>query len=115
MHPKVFVKLKKTLKPSRPGKKTPKNPKKPKKTQKNPKKTQKNPLGWVFKKKTGFFPTLAWLDPDPVLDRHQNRSQFRIRVDINTMAIHNTRMYYFQILGDHCDEVWYCKVSSNYS
>jgi hypothetical protein len=55
------------------------------------------------------------LDPDPVLDRHQNRSRFRIRVGINTMAIHNTRMYYFQILGDHCDEVWYCKVSSIYS
>jgi hypothetical protein len=48
--------------------KNPKNPlawaKKPKKTQKNPKnpkkpkKTQKNPLGWVFLKKPGFFPTL---------------------------------------------------------
>ncbi len=34
--------------------KKPKNPKKPKKTQK----TQKNPLGWVFLKKPGFFPTL---------------------------------------------------------
>jgi hypothetical protein len=45
------VKLKKTLKPSRLGKKTPKNPKKPKK----PKKTQKNPLGWVFLKNPGFF------------------------------------------------------------
>jgi hypothetical protein len=52
MHSKVFVKLKKTLKPSRPGKKTQKNPKKPKK----PKKTH-----WAgfFKKKTGFFPTLV--------------------------------------------------------
>jgi hypothetical protein len=49
--------------------KNPKNPlvwsKKPKKTQKNPKnpkkpkKTQKNPLGWVFLKKPGFFPTLV--------------------------------------------------------
>jgi hypothetical protein len=48
--------------------KNPKNPlvraKKPKKTQKKtknpkkPKKTQKNPLGWVFLKKPGFFPTL---------------------------------------------------------
>ena len=36
-----------------------KNPKKPKKTQKKPKKTQKNPLGWVFLKKPGFFPTLT--------------------------------------------------------
>jgi hypothetical protein len=41
MHSKVFVKLKKAQKPSRPGKKT-----------------QKNPLGWVFLKKPGFFPTL---------------------------------------------------------
>ncbi len=50
MHSKVFVKLKKTQKPSRPGKKT-----------------QKNPLGWVFLKKPGFFPTLVdmALDPDP--------------------------------------------------
>jgi hypothetical protein len=55
MHSKVFVKLKKTLKPSRLGKKTQKKPKKPKK----PKKTQKNPLGWVFLKKPGFFPTLV--------------------------------------------------------
>jgi hypothetical protein len=56
MHLKVFVKLKKTLKPSRLGKKTQKNPKNPKK----PKKTQKNPLGWVFLKKPGFFPTLLF-------------------------------------------------------
>ncbi len=45
--------------------KNPKNPlvwaKKPKKIQKTqkPKKTQKNPLGWVFLKKPGFFPTLG--------------------------------------------------------
>ncbi len=61
MHLKVFVKLKKPYKPSRLGKKTqktPKKPKKPKKTQKN----QKNPLGWVFLKKPGFFPTLC--EPD---------------------------------------------------
>ncbi len=51
MHSKVFVKLKKTLKPSRPGKKPKKKPKKPKK----PKKNQKNPLGWVFFKKTRVF------------------------------------------------------------
>jgi hypothetical protein len=54
MHSKVFVKLKKTLKPSRPGKKTQKNPKKPKK----PKKTQKNPkkpTGLGFFKKTRVF------------------------------------------------------------
>ncbi len=38
MHLKVFVKLKKALKPSRLGKKT-----------------QKNPLGWVLKKNPGFF------------------------------------------------------------
>ena len=62
MHSKVFEKLKKTLKPSRPGKKNPKKPKKnpKKKPQKNPKKTQKNPLGWVFLKKPGFFPTLCF-------------------------------------------------------
>jgi hypothetical protein len=51
MHLKVFVKLKKTLKPPCPGKKTQKNPKKPKK----PKKTQKNPLGWFFFKKNRVF------------------------------------------------------------
>ncbi len=62
MHLKVFVKLKKTLKTLSSG---PRNPKKPKKTQKNPKNpkttknNQKNPLGWVFLKKTGFFPTLC--------------------------------------------------------
>ena len=44
MHLKVFLKLKKTLKPSLLGKKTQKTPKNPKKTQK----TQKNPLGWFF-------------------------------------------------------------------
>jgi hypothetical protein len=54
-------------------KKNPKNTlvwaKKPKKTQKNPKnpkkpkKTQKNPLGWVFLKKPGFFPTLILRAP----------------------------------------------------
>jgi hypothetical protein len=61
MHLKVFMKLKKPLKTLSSGQK---NPKKPQKTQKNPKnpkkpkKTQKNPLGWVFFKKPGFFPTL---------------------------------------------------------
>jgi hypothetical protein len=49
------MKLEKTLKTLSSGQK---NPKKPKKPQKNPKKTQKNPLGWVFLKKPGFFPTL---------------------------------------------------------
>jgi hypothetical protein len=52
MHPKVFVKLKKTLKTLSSGQK---NPKKTKKTQKKPQKKKKNPLGWVLKKKTGFF------------------------------------------------------------
>jgi hypothetical protein len=52
MHSKVFVKLKKTLKPSRPGKKT---QKKPQKTQKTPKKPKK-PTGLGFlKKNPGFF------------------------------------------------------------
>jgi hypothetical protein len=61
MHLKVFVKLKKTLKTLSSG---PKNPKKNQKTlktqkkQKKNKKNQKNPLGWVFFKKHGFFPTL---------------------------------------------------------
>jgi hypothetical protein len=53
------VKLKKTLKTLSSGQKTQKNPKKPKK----PKKTQKNPLGWVFLKKPGFFPTLFGTRP----------------------------------------------------
>ena len=35
-----------------------KNPKKPGKTRKYPIKPEKNPLGWVFPKKPGFFPTL---------------------------------------------------------
>jgi hypothetical protein len=52
MHSKVFMKLKKTLKPSRPGKKTQKNPKKNQKTQKNPKKP--TGLGFFFKN-PGFF------------------------------------------------------------
>ncbi len=52
MHLYVFVKLKKTLKTLSSGQKNPKKPKK--KTKKN----QKNPLGWVFLKKPGFFPTL---------------------------------------------------------
>ncbi len=41
---------------------------------------------------------------------------FRIRIGINTMMhVINSSMHYVQILGDHCDEVWYCKVSSIYS
>jgi hypothetical protein len=53
MHPKVFVKLKKTLKTFSSGQKNPKKPKKPKKTQKT---------HWAgFKKKNGFFPTLVLL------------------------------------------------------
>jgi hypothetical protein len=51
MHPKVFVKLKKTLKTLSSGQKSQINPKNPKK----PKKTQKNPLGWVFLNKTRVF------------------------------------------------------------
>jgi hypothetical protein len=62
MHLKVFVKLNKALKTLSLGqkkpKKPPKNPKKPKKQKKNTKKHKKNPLGWVFLKKPGFFPTL---------------------------------------------------------
>jgi hypothetical protein len=58
MHLKVFVKLKKTLKTLSSGQKNPKKPKKTQKTQKKPKKTKKKPLGWVFLKKPGFFPTL---------------------------------------------------------
>jgi hypothetical protein len=59
------MKLEKTLKTLSSGQKNPKNPKKPKKpkkTQKNPKKPKKNPLGWVFLKKPGFFPTLTRSD-----------------------------------------------------
>ncbi len=61
MHPKVFMKLKKTLKTLSSGQKnlkTPKKPKKPKKTQKNPKNPKKNPkkhTGLVFFKKTRVF------------------------------------------------------------
>jgi hypothetical protein len=52
MHLKVFLKLKKTLKPSLLGKKKPKNPKKPKKTKKT---------HWV-----GFFKkTRVFSNPDP--------------------------------------------------
>ncbi len=58
MHLKVFVKLKKALKTLSSGQKNPKNPKKTKKPKKK-QKTQKNPLGWVFLKKPGFFPTLV--------------------------------------------------------
>jgi hypothetical protein len=66
MHLKVFLKLKKTLKPSLLGKKTQKNPKKPKKPEKTQKKT-KNPLGWVFLKKTRVFsnPVRNRFFPDP--------------------------------------------------
>ncbi len=58
MHLKVFVKLKKTLKPSRLGKKTQKKPKKPKnpKTQKKKKKTHRA----VFFLKTRVFPNPAF-------------------------------------------------------
>ena len=59
MHSKVFVQLKKNLKPSRPGKKTQKNPKKPKKTQKT-QKNPKKPTGLGFFKKTRVFS-----NPDP--------------------------------------------------
>ncbi len=55
MHPKVFVKLKKTLKTLSSGQK---KTKKTQKNQKKTKKTQKNPLGWAFLKKPRFFPTL---------------------------------------------------------
>jgi len=65
MHLKVFLKLNKNPKNSLfwaniflKNQKTQKKTKKPIKKQK----TQKNPLGWVFKKKPGFyfFPTLVW-------------------------------------------------------
>ncbi len=49
MQLKVFLKLKKTLKPSLLGKKTPKNPKNPRK-----------PTGLVFFKKTRVFSNPAW-------------------------------------------------------
>jgi hypothetical protein len=58
MHLRVFVKLKKTLKPSRLGKKTQKKPKKTQKTQKKPKKPKKTHWAGFFLKKPGFFPTL---------------------------------------------------------
>jgi hypothetical protein len=58
MHLKVFVKLKNTLKTLSSGQKKPKKTQKNPKNPKKPKKTQKNPLGWVFLKKPGFFPTL---------------------------------------------------------
>jgi hypothetical protein len=53
MHPKVFVKLKKTLKTLSSGQKNPKNPPK---NPKNPPKNPKKPTGLFFKKKNpGFF------------------------------------------------------------
>jgi hypothetical protein len=62
MRLKVFLKLKKTLKPSLPGKKNQKKPKKNPKNPKKPKKNQKNPLGWFFFKPR-FFPTLIFTHP----------------------------------------------------
>jgi hypothetical protein len=50
------VKLKKALKTLSSGQK---NPKKNQKKNKKPKKKPTNPLGWVLKKKNGFFPTLS--------------------------------------------------------
>jgi hypothetical protein len=57
MHLKVFLKLKKNLKPSLLGKKTQKNQKKQKKTKKNKKKQKnlKKPTGLGFFKKTRVF------------------------------------------------------------
>ncbi len=55
MQLKVFLKLKKPQNPLFWAKKNQKNQKKNQK----PKTTQKNPLGWVFLKKPGFFPTLG--------------------------------------------------------
>ncbi len=52
MHPKVFVKLNKTLKTLSSGQKTQKNPKKPKK---KPKKPKKNHWAGFFLKNPGFF------------------------------------------------------------
>ncbi len=71
MHLKVFVKLKKPLKPSRLGKKTQKTQKKPKKPKKNP----KNPLGWVFLKKTRVFsnPVYIWSESDGAERRRQEK------------------------------------------
>ncbi len=69
MHLKVFVKLKKNTKNPLVWAKNQKN-QKTQKTQKKPKKTQKTPLGWVFKKKPGFFPTL------PQTDKHLPQSPF---------------------------------------
>jgi hypothetical protein len=59
MHPKVFVKLKKTLKTLSSGKKNPKKPKKTQKKPQKPKKNQKNPkkptgLVFFFKKNRVF-------------------------------------------------------------
>ncbi len=55
MHLKVFVKLKKNPKNPLVWEKTPKKKQKNPKKTKKPKKTQKDPLGWVSKKKPGFF------------------------------------------------------------
>jgi hypothetical protein len=59
MHPKVIVKLKKTLENPLVWAKNPKKTQKTQKTQKKPKKNQKNPLGWVFFKKTRVFSNTA--------------------------------------------------------
>jgi hypothetical protein len=61
MHPKVFVKLKKTLQTLSSGLKNPKKPKKTQKTQKKPKKPKKTHWAGFFFKKPGFFPTLSSL------------------------------------------------------
>ncbi len=55
MHPKVFVKLKKTLKTLSSRQKNPKKPKKTQKTQKTQKKTKKTTGLGFFKKNPVFF------------------------------------------------------------
>ncbi len=65
MHPKVFVKLKKTLKTLPSGQKNPKKPKKNQKTQKKPKKPKKTYWAGFFKKTRVFsnpdFLPFRWL------------------------------------------------------
>jgi hypothetical protein len=65
------------------GQKNPKKPKKPKKPQKKLKKPKKKPLGWVLKKKPGFFQPCY-----KVCNRGEGRGGDRVVWRASTGVIH---------------------------